>query len=59
MVEIFLIKMIINSECEGCDIYQLCENTRYKFINKSKTGYYDKVKSIDCLIKNVKLIVLE
>ena len=51
--------MIINSECEGCDIYQLCENTRYKFINKSKTGYYDKVKPIDCLIKNVKLIVLE
>jgi radical SAM domain protein len=52
--ELVNISKKINSECEGCDIYQLCENTRCKFINKSKTGYYDKVKPIDCLIKNVK-----
>lgn len=41
-----------NLECEGCAIYDLCENVRCKLINKSRSGFYDRVLPIDCLIKN-------
>lgn len=47
------IKKILYNKRNGyqCSTYycNIC-----KFINKSKMGYYDKVKAIDCLIKNVK-----
>lgn len=44
----------INIECEGCDLYDFCDATRCKIINKLITKSYCVPSPVECAIENVK-----
>ncbi|MGO0883717.1 radical SAM protein [Clostridioides difficile] len=44
---------LINSECEGCKIYNYCKGTRCKMINKLITNDYCKPSAVQCAIERL------